>query len=231
MTDTITLYLAKSVAKVNTFNRIKVIFNCTTSLTCHDITNLLLRIKTGLDIQQPINITLKHRHINTTDSSIKETQKQIYKKQNRVMLDMPVTQGKSNIFGWNQVEDAPIIDKYVSQPVIQRYIPIIISLDDIGQLTFIKENRIAQPNYCNTCQNTIIMESYIEYKLILDTATTFYIAEYYLPDSPNSITYKKTNIVLECEFNEETRVNTQKLELFAGRIRDINYLLSQPDDF
>lgn len=218
-------------AKLDTFNRIRVIFNTEKQATSQDITNILLRIKTGLGSLQPVNLLLKHKHINITDSSIKETQKFIYKKQNRVMLDMPVTQGKSNLFGWHQTDDAPIIDKYISQPLIQRYIPNIISLDECEMLTFLKENRVVITDYSNVCQNTTYMESHIAYELKLDAATTFYIAEYYLPDSPNGITYKKTNIVLECEFNEESRVNTQKLDLFAGRIRDINYIISQPDDF
>jgi len=217
-------YLIKAIAKLETFNRIRVIFNYEPN-KFQDIASILLRVKTALEIEQSINILLKRKHINITDSSIKETQKTLYKKQNRIMLDMPVTQGKSNLFGWNPVEDAPIIDKYISQPLIQRYIPDIISLDEYDKLTFIKENRTPITEYSNVCKDTILTESYLEYKLVLDSATTFYIAEYYLPDSAGASSYKKTNIVLECEFNEESRVNTQKLDLFAGRIRDINYLL------
>lgn len=221
--------------KLSTFNRLRVLFkshiqhpdtNCPAT-----ICNILLQIKTyyGLDI--PITISLKHKSTSIQDNITKESQKFIYKKQNKVLLDRQTNKGRSNLFGWHIVDDAPIVDKYASQPAMNRYKRDIVALDDMDNFIVVRELRVLDTQYVNVCKDTSLTEQFISYELKLDSACTVYINQFYLAGTTSSVPttsspYKKTNIVLECEFNEESKVIQSKLDKLAKYISDINYIIN-----
>lgn len=214
-----TIDLPKYIHKdLEEYNRFVVYFNSVNIKTSNDIINLLLCVKTGLSVEDIISITNNTCYINIYDNYVKKMQKIAYKKQNRIFVLRNMGQSKSNLFGWAEQEDADIQDKYISQKNIEKYRYAIIDLTETGPLKLCKEKIDINTQCSNSCKDTYLCESYVEYRINIDTVSCFILREY-VADS-------KINIMLVCEINEEKKVLPDKCHRIAHIVNTIQYIIA-----
>jgi hypothetical protein len=200
------------------YNRLVVYFNSSNIKTSSDVINLLLCVKTGLSVEDIISITNNTCYINIYDNYVKKMQKIAYTKQNRIFSLRNMGQSKSNLFGWSEQEDADIQDKYVSQKNIEKYRYSIVDLNELDALKLSKEKIDINTQCSNICKDTYLCESYVEYRIKIDTISCFIIREY-LEDS-------NVNIMLVCEINEEKKVLPEKCQKIAYTVNTIQYIIA-----
>jgi hypothetical protein len=200
------------------YNRLVIYFNSSTIKTSNDIIDLLLCIKTGLSVEDIITITTNTCYINIYDNYVKKMQKIAYSKQNRVFSIRNMGQIKSNLFGWAEQEDADIQDKYVSQKNIEKYRYNIIDLTELADVKLCKEKIDINTQCTNLCKDTYLCESYVEYRINIDTVTCFVIREY--------LAESRINIMLVCEVNEEKKVLPDKCKKIVHMANTIRYMIT-----
>ena len=124
------------------------------------------------------------------------------------------------MFGWSDQEDGDVLDKYISQQNIEKYSYSIIDLHEMPSSTvqLCKEHISSTTQCANLCKDTYICESYVDYKLKLDAVTCFIIREY--------VDTHYINIMLICEFNEETKILPDKLVKLGKYINAVNYIIA-----
>jgi hypothetical protein len=220
------------------YNRLVVYFNDKLpQLMSHSdtISNIILQVKTAFTIIDTVDITTNKCYINIYDNYIKKIQKCAYIKQNRVCALRMLGQTKSNLFGWYDQEDGDVLDKYLSQQNIEKYRHRVIDLHDMPTLSNVQlcKEYIGITTQCtNLCKDTYICESYVDYKLKLDAVTCFIIREYVDTictgiESPAQCNGTcRVNIMLICEFNEETKVLPDKLVKLEKYINAVNYIIT-----
>jgi hypothetical protein len=183
--------------------------------------NIILQVKTAFNCANLMDISSNTCYINIYDNYVKKIQKSAYIKQNRVCALRMLGQSKSNLFGWSDQEDGDALDKYMSQQNIEKYRHNIIDLHDIPAIPNVqlcKESIDVITQCTNLCKDTYLNESYIDYKIKLDAVTCFIIREY--------VATSRINIMLMCEFNEEKRILSDKLEKLENYINGVNYIIA-----
>lgn len=227
--------LSKYILKnLEDYNRISAYFNnkLPQTLSISElISNIILQVKTVFNIIDVLDISSNICYINIYDDYVKKIQKYSYIKQNRVYALHMLSQSKSNLFGWSDQEDGDVLDKYMSQQNIEKYRYHIIDLHDLhsipnpllSNVQLCKEHIEVITQCTNLCKDTYICESYIDYKLKLDAVTCFIIREYIESSSTGN---PIINIMLLCEFNEETKILPDKLVKFENYITAINYIIT-----
>lgn len=233
-----TKYIQKDLAD---YNRLGIYFNNKlpqTKSQAENISNIILQVKTAFNIVDTLDITTNICYINIYDNYIKKIQKCTYNKQNRVCALHILGESKSNLFGWSDQEDGDVLDKYMSQQNIEKYRYSIIDLHDMPTLDNVqlcKEHIDVTTQCTNLCKDTYICESYVDYKVKLDAITCFIIREYVdtvctgieSPTLYNAIGgTNRVNIMLMCEFNEETKVLPDKLVKLEKYINAVKYIIT-----
>ena len=96
-----------------------------------------------------------------------------------------------------------------------------------------KENISVITQCTNLCKDTYLNESYIDYKIKIDTVTCFIIREYVATGCTGAqcndtgvSSASRINIMLMCEFNEEKRILSDKLEKLDKYINGVNYIIA-----
>lgn len=221
-----TFELTKYIQKdLESYNRLVVYFNSklkkniiTPSKT---ISNIILQVKTAFNILDTLDISINKCYINIYDNYVKKIQKCAYIKQNRLCALRILGESKSNLFGWSDQEDGDVLDKYMSQQNVEKYRHSIIDLHNIPALDNVQlcKEHIGVTTQCaNLCKDTYICESYVDYKLKLDPVTCFIIREY--------VDISRINIMIICEFNEESKILPDKLVKLDNYINGVDYIIA-----
>lgn len=200
------------------YNRLIIYFEPKNTVIHEYIINLLLQVKTGLCIEDIINMSTNVCYYNIYGNYVKCIQKQIYMKQNKTHILRNIGQYKSNLFGWSEQDDGDSLDKHVSQKNIDKYVQNIVDINDLDSIKLCKENMQPYQTCLNFCKDTYICESFVEYMLKINAYSHFVIREY--------ITNSRINIMLICDVNEEKKIIPEKLSNIKTLINNINYIIT-----